>query len=776
LISDIELVRAMVAALRFDEPRPLPEVDWKRLLGIADRERLTLAYGLRCRAALPEWVAERIDRDLIRNELRHERIQARYGEIAQALTNAGIDFAVLKGFTHGDGYVERGVHRPQYDLDFLVERDRVLAARDVVAGLGYEAVGGFDGMPLDHLPVMIRRSNWRWQGDFYDVDLPLAVELHFQLWNVSTEKLPVAGLEDFWGRREGHALAPADRLAYACLHLLRHLFRGDVRLYHVYEIAHFLEHKADDAGFWLRWRELHSDSLRQLESTAFALATHWFGCRVPQALEAMPPAVMLWLEHFGWSPADAKVAPNKNELWLHLSLLSSNRDRASVALRRLLPMRQPTAVLDPHVPEPLVTWRLRTARIGFRMRYTLRRLMHHLRASGPTAAAGCSWLFAVKGLDPQFLVFLIAASLFNFGLSIYFLLYNLFLLQRGFAEDTLGAVSSAMSAGSIAGTIPAAYILRRLGIRTAIAMTFAGVAAICVIRAAILTPAALMGSAFAGGFLFACYAVTIAPAVAQWTTERARPRGFSLVFSLGIGIGILANLAGGHLPSWTGSLQTVLFLAAGIAALGALPAMFLAAPPLRDARTARVYPRGRFVHTYVFAILLWSLATGLVNPFMSAYLSKVAGLATRQIGELFSFGQVAQVTAILVAPLVLKRFGAVPGIIGMQLATACAAALFALSPTGWLVVLPFALFKAFEYMSEPGLHSLLMSEVAEAERSGASAMNFFTMFLGHSVAAALGGMAVKRFGYGPVFCVAAALTVLSALAFRQISVRKSTTS
>src|SRR4051794_5441274 len=105
-----------------------------------------------------------------------------------------------------------------------------------------------------------------------------------------------------------------------------------------------------------------------------------------------------------------------------------------------------------------------------------------------------------------------------------------------------------MSAGSIAGTIPAAFVLRRFGVRTTIVGAFLSIACISLIRATVFHPIVLIASAFAGGFCFASYAVTIAPAVAQWTTERARPLGFSLVFSLGIGIGILGNFAGGRLP------------------------------------------------------------------------------------------------------------------------------------------------------------------------------------------------------------------------------------
>ncbi|HXJ39145.1 MAG TPA: MFS transporter [Bryobacteraceae bacterium] len=522
--------------------------------------------------------------------------------------------------------------------------------------------------------------------------------------------------------------------------------------------------------------------MRSLEAIAFALAQAWFGCRISSIVKAeieqLPPAVALWFTHFGMSIADASVAPNKNELWLHLSLLGSCKDRFAVAARRLMPLRRSRGILNPLVPDEGLTWKFRAERRWFGIRFTIGRLIHHFRAAVPTALTGVKWLAVRKGIAPQFLVFLLSASLFNFGLTIFYLLYNLLLLERGFHEDLLGAISSAMSAGSIAGTIPAAFVLRRFGIRTTIAGAFVSIAFISLIRATVFHPALLVASAFAGGFCFASYAVTIAPAVAQWTTERARPLGFSLVFSLGIGIGVLGNVVGGRLPGLfeRSSLQAALLVGIAIAALGALPALLLRTSAPMSESHSRVYPRGVFIVSFLGAILIWNLATSMINPFLSAYFVRIAGLTTPQIGVLFSFGQAAQVVAVLAAPFMLKRLGVIPGIIGMQVATAVSALIFALQPTGWLVALPFAAFMAFQYMSEPGMNSLLMSEVAETQRSGASALNFFVIFTGQAIGAAIAGVAARRFGYPVVFSIATFLAIVAAFAFRYVAATKSSTS
>ena len=76
-----------------------------------------------------------------------------------------------------------------------------MQARDALVSLGYEPLVGFDDVPLDHLPAMIRKTGWQWRGDYFDVEIPFAVELHFRLWDAGTEHIPIQGLEAFWDRR-----------------------------------------------------------------------------------------------------------------------------------------------------------------------------------------------------------------------------------------------------------------------------------------------------------------------------------------------------------------------------------------------------------------------------------------------------------------------------------------------------------------------------------------------------------------------------------------------
>jgi predicted MFS family arabinose efflux permease len=161
---------------------------------------------------------------------------------------------------------------------------------------------------------------------------------------------------------------------------------------------------------------------------------------------------------------------------------------------------------------------------------------------------------------------------------------------------------------------------------------------------------------------------------------------------------------------------------------------------------------------------VWHLGTAMFNPFFNAYLVRQQFSAAR-IGSLVSVSGVAQVGAILLAPLVFRRFGRLRGIAGMQLATAAALVALAASKGAAWVSAAYVFYMAAQYMSEPGLYGYLMEVVAARDREGASAINFLVAFGAQAIAAAVAGTFIYRLGYSPVLLLAAAVCAVAALAF-----------
>jgi len=318
-----------------------------------------------------------------RNAIRVQRIAAAYAEIAPLF-----DHVVLKGFTHIPDFTPDPATRVQYDLDLYVPPAQKEKARDALIAIGYEPIGRMEGLAMDHLPTMVRKTGWQWRGDYFDPDLPPAVEVHFRFWDAQTERLPAEGVEQFWDRREGNQLALVDKLGYAALHLTRHLLRGNVKASHVWELAHFLDTHCDPA-FWTEWRALHSPGTRRLESVAFLLAKSWFGCEVE--IENLPADVHRWFERYRWSPLDTS---NKHELWLHTSLVASTRDRISILRRRLIPASLPGPVDAIHIANPSLPRRFQAMLRN--SAYAASRAAHHAALFVPTLFEGIKWSAGAK--------------------------------------------------------------------------------------------------------------------------------------------------------------------------------------------------------------------------------------------------------------------------------------------------------------------------------------------------------------------------------------------
>jgi predicted MFS family arabinose efflux permease len=124
--------------------------------------------------------------------------------------------------------------------------------------------------------------------------------------------------------------------------------------------------------------------------------------------------------------------------------------------------------------------------------------------------------------------------------------------------------------------------------------------------------------------------------------------------------------------------------------------------------------------------------------------------------------------AVLFAPLVIRRLGLVTGIVWMMGATALALGGLASEPVGAMAVMAYAAYMACQWMSEPGLNTLLMNQVDEKERGGASAMNYMVAFSAQAVAAFAGGVLFEQYGFGPVLLGAAGAAGLAAWMFKAL--------
>ena len=346
-----EYISAVLDALQFDQPsirclQTLAASEWNRLIEFCDARQLTLLLESICGDGLPEQFREQIEARRKRYSRRFERLRQDLFTITQAFDSAGLECCLLKGFTHSPLLTPDPITRAQGDIDLWLQSSEIATAKRILVELGYVSAGSAKSR---HISPMVRPSAWRWRGDYFDPEMPVAVEAHYEIWSERAERIGISGLQDFWARKvktsfDGqmcNVLCEADLIGFATLHLLLHLLHGELPIQRAWEIGYFLHTHATNRAFWRSWSSMHSPDLKRLEVIAFWLTRKWFACAWPVELDAevhsLPSDVRQWLDRFWFSPIENYWQPNKHDAWLHLALVADVQSKTRILIRRLLP-------------------------------------------------------------------------------------------------------------------------------------------------------------------------------------------------------------------------------------------------------------------------------------------------------------------------------------------------------------------------------------------------------------------------------------------------------
>ncbi len=384
-------------------------------------------------------------------------------------------------------------------------------------------------------------------------------------------------------------------------------------------------------------------------------------------------------------------------------------------------------------------------------------------------------LWSSKRFSTDFWVLFTAALLWDFGIGLYFFLFNLFLVNLHYKENIVGLVTGTLTLGNLAGSIPMSMLARRIGLSNTLVFGFVSAPLLCILRTLAAWLPAQIGLAILAGAALSCWPVCFSPTLVRLTTEDNRVSGFSIIFATGIGSGSLAGLVAGHVPGMIrsatrvthllGDLQLVLLFACVVAMLGIVPLRMLHLGPTQDSGKQSPQIFHPFLFRFLPPFVLWSMVTGSFVPFAAVYLQQRLRLSLANVGGVFSASEFAQFAAMLLAPLLFRRLGTVAGVISTQLATGAALLVVGRTHSMQGAVTSYLCYMSVQYMSGPGIYSLLMNRLPDEERGTASAVQNIAGSLSNAAAAIITGNMIVRYGYSSVFTGIAAIAVLAALLF-----------
>jgi len=374
--------------------------------------------------------------------------------------------------------------------------------------------------------------------------------------------------------------------------------------------------------------------------------------------------------------------------------------------------------------------------------------------------------------------FLLATFLAWIGLAVSQVVFNLYLVSGGWAEDFVGAVSSMQGIGMACCALPAGWAADRFGRRALLLTGSFTIALALFARAFSLVPATLYAATFLLGAGQAMITIVASPFMSENSREYERTHLFSMQFVVVLLGGIAGNLLGGELPGvlearGLASSTLVAFrltLAFGaLLTLTALLPLFTVHEPHASAH-ARPEPVRARDHRGLLGRLglnfaLLGLGAGLIMPFFNLYFARRYHASASQIGVWFSVSQVITLVATLLGPLIAKRVGKLRAITALQLLSLPFLVTLGFETTLMVSVLAFWGRSAFMQMSSPLINSYAMEALPPTLRARAHGLNNMLWYLGWAASSLLAGQVIARLGWAYPYYLTAFFYGIATLTF-----------
>lgn len=394
------------------------------------------------------------------------------------------------------------------------------------------------------------------------------------------------------------------------------------------------------------------------------------------------------------------------------------------------------------------------------------------------------YLAHLRLFSPNARKFLVGSFFMGFGFSVFWLLFNLYLKEVGFAEGRIGTIISASSVGTVLVAIPAAILIDRFRIKHILMI------------AALLDASALIGQAMStslwslrvmsgfSGAMWTVHFIAASPFFMRNSSPAERPYLFGINMALARFSGFIGALAGGFIPVELAERGVALLygyrytlVAAGILAGLALFAYL----PIKSKKPSRNEPLGikeylgfrnwGILSKLIIPHFFIGIGAGLVIPFLNLYFLQRFGLESDAIGQLFSFGSLFAVTGFLIGPAMAKRIGLIKMVVTTQLMSIPFFLILAFTGNPALAVAAFLFRGTLMNMAWPMYNNFAMELVPEKNQAGTNSVLSLAWNSSWMISANLGGLIIEKSGFTMVMLITIVLYVTASVSawvlFRQ---------
>lgn len=376
-------------------------------------------------------------------------------------------------------------------------------------------------------------------------------------------------------------------------------------------------------------------------------------------------------------------------------------------------------------------------------------------------------------------LFLIGNAIQGMGLSIYSLLFNLYLKELGFGESVIGGLISTTSLGISLMAIPAALIIEKFHVKQLVISGLVLSSVFYILQVMNVDQGSLFGFGLLASMFQALFNISVSPFYLRNSTPEQRVHLFSMNSSLNMFAHLVGYLVGGYLPDVVSFIapslsklelyRTSMIIALTIVFSSNILFMNIKRVPIPKVKK-RLFEGIREKEWNILAKLImpklcFAFGGGLIVPFMNLYLKEKFELSTEMIGVAYACLQFFIFSGIFLTPILISkttplRFIVLTGLFSIPFMVA-----MGLTGNIHIVLSCFFLRGMLMNMSSPITSIFEMEHVREKECVFASAMILFFYHLVYTTSTRLGGYLIEAYSFGPTFYVAGSFYALAIILY-----------
>lgn len=396
------------------------------------------------------------------------------------------------------------------------------------------------------------------------------------------------------------------------------------------------------------------------------------------------------------------------------------------------------------------------------------------------------WSTHIKSYNRNIKLALFGNIFAQIGLGIFMVIYNFYIRELGYHEQVNGQVISMASLATALILVPAGLFSDRLGRKKTMFYGALLTGMILVFRGLVETQSFLVGLAFATGLTSAFLQVSGIPWLAENSKPFQRVHLFSIYSAVMTGANVIGNVLGGVLTDFFSifvsellSIRLTLIIGGAIFLIALIPISRFTehremvkkndvkVPLLQKMKEQRVGLK--IIILFAVSQLIIGVGAGLVIPYLNLYFADRFFASNSIIGLIISLGQAATAVAMIIGPLVVRKFGEVKAVVFLQLSSLPFLLLTAYTENLWLAAIGFLFRQALMNAGNPIQMSLMMSKVNDSVKGLANSVNQMVFNLGWAIMGPVStGIVMLHgayWGYAIVFSITAGLYLIGSIYF-----------